>query len=51
MTKFAQKEYFQPEIEKENTTTGFYIFELGYNFGINILRLFDVLPNFLFNTS
>ena len=32
-------------------TIEFHIFELVYNHFHNILRLFDVLPNFRFTTS
>ena len=47
-TKYARKGYFQLKTKKVNSIIEFRIFERGYNHFHNILRLFVVLPNFLF---
>ena len=46
-----QKGCFQYETETGNTTFGFCNFKVVCNHFHNILRLFDVLPNFPFSTS
>ena len=52
-TKFAQKEYFWPEKKKKKVKISieFCIFELVHSHFPNILRFFDVLPNFSFTNS
>ena len=47
--KITQKGYFRTKAMK--ITIEFYIFKLIYNQFRNILRLFDVLPNFPFSAS
>ena len=47
--KITHKGYFRTKAMK--ITIEFYIFKLIYNQFRNILRLFDVLPNFPFTTT
>ena len=51
LTKFAQRGYFWSKTEKVNTTIKFYIFELVYIHGRNILELCNILEKFRFTTS
>ena len=50
-SKFTQKGYFWSKTDQVNMAIEFCIFELTYNHFHNILRLFNVLPNFPFTTS